>query len=634
VPAFVQLSLPRRIDADRSLRLGGLALLVVVISVLTWPVASVTPGAGLDPSWVVGLSLAISRGLTFGRQVVFAYGPLGLVAVPNAVSPGTLALGLLGAAAIQLALVAVILRALLRRFLWPIAALVTLLGVSIVVTARLPALDEIAFGLVAAALSAAPREVRRAARTLALAGGVLAGLTLLVKLNDGVAATAIVAVGLLGLDERRRHLALGAVTLVATTVIAWLALGQPLTALPDYFIRGWAIAEGYVDAMGINVVGPGGQWESLVMVVAAIGFGAAAWLSLADAPLRRRCALAVSVLIVFYFVAREMFIRYDGGHIAAMALLVAIPLLIPWRRGQLPASLSMTAGFAAVALAALGVAGVSLNSVFDLGGRTSALNSDLSTMFSPQATIASATAEIRATDAVPATIVADFNGRCVNAEPTEISAIFANPGWRWCPIGVLQSYAAYTPSLDHLDAGGYANARSGPDRVLRDVDTAIDGRNSNWDSPAAMLSLLCHFKQIAAGGEWQALERIPDRCGTPTLLATIHSGAADVAAIPPAPPGDVVIAEISGLQIHHRERLETLFVRAGARSLVINGQTTYRVVPDTLEDGLILDVPADADYSAPFNLNLAVRSIQAQIDQQPVAFTVRLLRVPIRPVRA
>lgn len=624
------LTAARRARTRRYARPAGVLVLVVALAILTWPITSVLAAPGLDNSWGVGLSLAIARGLAFGRQVVFTYGPLGLVATPRAVTGGTLILGLLGAAAIQLALVAVVLRVLRERLPWPIAAVITLLGVSVIVTTGLPALDEIAFGLVAIALTQPPARARQAARTLAFAGGVLAALALLIKLNDGGGAVAIVAVGLLGGVSRRRHLAIGALTFAVTTIVAWLALGQPLDALPDYLSTGLSLVQGYVDAMGYNVLGPAGQWYALVVILSALSLSAAAWFALAGAPLRRRTALVVCVLLVHYFVAREMLVRFEAGHGAAMALLVAIPLLIPWRRRQRVTGLAIATALAVVSLAAFGAEGVSVNAIFDPGGRAGQLVADVNTMISPQQAIESGTVDIQAVDAVPTAIVDDLNGHCVTAEPVEVSAVFAYPSWRWCPVGVMQSYAAYTTQLDNLDATGYANAHSGPDRVLRQVDATIDGRNPTWESPAAMLSLLCHFKEIARGGQWQALARIPDRCGKPRELGTVHSNAVGVVQMPAAPRGTVLVAQIEGLQIYRRERLQTLFERAAERALVINGVTTFRVAPDTLTDGLILDVPSYADYDPPFGFNLAVSSIEGEINQLPVPCSVKLVAVPIR----
>ncbi len=610
-------------------RLGAVAL-VVAVTVFSWPVvASLSATASFDDSWRVGLSLALARGLAFGRQIVFTFGPLGLVTVPRAVTGGTLTLALAGAAVMQLALVAIVLHLLRRLFSWPVAALVTLLGVSIIIWAGVPPLDEIAFGLVAIALTAPPARSRQAARTLALAGGVLAGLALLVKLNDGVGAAAIVGVGLLGGVSRRRHLAIGAVTLVLTTTLAWLAIGQPIAALPDYFRTGISIVQGYVDAMGYNLLGAGGEWEVLIVIVSALILAAAAWSALADAPLRRRVSLAACVLLVYYFVARESFVRYDPQHAVVIALLVAVPLMLPWRSRQRLGGLAIAAVLAVASLAAFGGEGVGVDSVFNPFGRESALVTDINTMISPQSTIAAESYAIQLASVVPPAIVDELNNHCVNAEPFAVSTVFAYSSWRWCPIGVMQSYAAYTTKLDNLDAAGYANPRSGPDRVLRQ-NVAIDGRNPTWESPAAMLSLLCHFKEIGRGGQWQALARIPDRCGAPRLLGTVHSDAGDVVHVPPAPPGAVLIAQVHGLQLHNGERLSTLLSRAAERSLVINDAVTFRVVPDTLTDGLILDVPRYADYRPPFGFSLDVGTIEAEIDQVPVAVSVTFEAVPIR----
>jgi hypothetical protein len=365
------------------------------------------------------------------------------------------------------------------------------------------------------------------------------------------------------------------------------------------------------------------------VIVSAVVLSAGAWSSLADAPLRRRAALAGCVLLVHYFVAREMFVRYEGGHAAVIALLVAVPLLIPWRRGQLISGLGAATALAAVSLAVFGINGLSLGAVFDPFGRESTLESEWSTMLSPQPSIAAATAGIQAAEGISSVIVRELDNHCVNAEPWEVSAIFAYPGWRWCPVGVMQSYAAYTTKLDNLDAAGYANPRTGPDRVLRQV-SAIDGRKPTWESPAAMLSLLCHFKEIQASGQWQSLARIPNRCGKPRLLVTLHSAGASALQIPAAPAGMVLVAQVYGLQLHRRERLETLFARAAVRVLVVNG-LGYRVVPDTVTDGLILDVPAYADYAPPFNFNLQVNSLEAEINGVAVPFSVALLGVPIKP---
>jgi hypothetical protein len=46
------------------------------------------PSTGLDPSWRISLNMAIDKGLIFGKDIVFTYGPLGYLEtrIPELVS--------------------------------------------------------------------------------------------------------------------------------------------------------------------------------------------------------------------------------------------------------------------------------------------------------------------------------------------------------------------------------------------------------------------------------------------------------------------------------------------------------------------------------------------------------------------
>jgi hypothetical protein len=597
--------------------------LVLVLVACTWPFASgpLVAGPGLDNSWVVGLSMATAHGLAFGRQVIFTYGPLGFALNPVAVTPGMLLAGEGIGGLLQVALVAVLLANLRRRMSWPLAIVLTIVGA--VLTEPLIAT---AFGLVALALTTpAPRRAQ-AIRMLALGGGAFAGFALLVKLNDGVAVTAIVTAGLLGSDRRRHALAAGASSLLVALLSLWLLLGQPLGALPDYLHNGYDVVSGYVEAMGHNELGAGGDWEVLVLLGSAAALSTGAWTALSTEPLRRRAALAGAVLLVHYFLAREMFVRYDLGHAAFLGMLVAVALMIPWRRNQRAVGLALAG---ALAVASFSVLLQPIDQALDPLWHVNELVAQARDVVHPAALIAEGRTGVRRDDAVTATMARTLRGHCVNAEPDEIAAVWAHPGWRWCPLPVFQSYTAYTPRLDDLNAAAYAETRHGPDRVLRQVQQAIDGRNPAWESPAAMLSLLCHFTEIEHSESWQILARVPDRCGTPRTIDVIHSSLGHTITLPNPPEGTVMVASIDGLQVAGWERLETLLTRAAPRYVRIN-ETTYRVPPGTADDGLVIAVPADADYPAPFNLNMDPHTLRATVDgHSSGAITVSLSAIPI-----
>ena len=56
----------------------------------------------------------------------------------------------------------------------------------------------------------------------------------------------------------------------------------------------------------------------------------------------------------------------------------------------------------------------------------------------------------------------------------------------------------------------------------------------------------------------------------------------------------------------------------------------YRVVPDTVDDGLTVSVPPGIDYPSPFNLGFGARTLTPTIDGQEGEVTIELTEVPIR----
>src|SRR5471030_895411 len=77
-PTYRVTAAARRAAGGFSARRGTVAVVAALV-LLTWPVTSLLAQANLDNSAIIGLSLAVSRGLAFGRQVVYTYGPLGFV---------------------------------------------------------------------------------------------------------------------------------------------------------------------------------------------------------------------------------------------------------------------------------------------------------------------------------------------------------------------------------------------------------------------------------------------------------------------------------------------------------------------------------------------------------------------------
>src|SRR4051794_2981556 len=106
--------------------------IVLVLVLATWAIPSAQPQPGLDGSWGIGLDLGLARGLEFGRELIFTYGPLGLTSGPRAVTGGTFALALALAVVLH-GLLAALLYGCLRRVASRLVAFVMTLVVAAIV---------------------------------------------------------------------------------------------------------------------------------------------------------------------------------------------------------------------------------------------------------------------------------------------------------------------------------------------------------------------------------------------------------------------------------------------------------------------------------------------------------------------
>ena len=109
-------------------------------------------------------------------------------------------------------------------------------------------------------------------RELVCAGlGAFAAFQLLHKESIGVQLVAMAVVVVASLPGARlRSAAAAAVSFIVALLICWLALGQPLGSLPDFFLRAVQVTLGYASVMSIDQ--PGGGWAyTAAFVGLAIG---------------------------------------------------------------------------------------------------------------------------------------------------------------------------------------------------------------------------------------------------------------------------------------------------------------------------------------------------------------------------
>jgi hypothetical protein len=586
---------------------------------LTWGGGLMAPHTvSIDDSLHAGLNMAAVQGLQFGPDIVFTYGPLGFLKSYLVFYEWPARLALVYGIALHFALATSLVWALRRNFPAAVAVLVAICA-AMIMRGDLGAVavrdDAGVVGLAViwciAALSAGAKPWVRG--IVVYGGGAFAALEMLTKLNTGLIVFAVCAIAVLAMDgDRRRQIAGFTATFSLTLVALWFASGQGVDDVWSFLSGSWQVISGYSSGARLD-------WETrdydYVLVPAIIVVAAAvAWVSSAGLPRLRRAAVLLIGAIVAFTAAKGGLVSHDLYHMATFfgtmaAAVAAFPL---------PDRALVRGGAVAVLLGIILAALTTRFPGYPLADPVENLRNGASTVAALadggrlEAEIDSARASVIADHAIDERSLDLLAGHDVHVDPSEASAAWAY-GLDWDPLPVFQPYVAWTEELDRLNAEA-VESPDGPDRILRQNLNAL-GRFPSYESPAAMLAMLCNFEPLRTTEKWQVLGRVPDRCGEPRSLGTVDAEIGEPVPVPDS-PGDVVFAKVEGIQVGGLERLRAFLHRAEGRSVRFENETgeppsmtgtlsrdgSYIFIGDTAAGGLIMRAPTDADSPQPFRL--------------------------------
>jgi len=466
--------------ADRTGR--GLFFLLMVAATFTYPVFPLTE---LDSSWRQTLTLALVEGWQFGKDIVFTYGPLGLL-MANTYSGVAFWPFVLWQAFSSVLFAWVIYRQGLRLGVYARAlywvAMVTF-GICYADALHMIVIALIGFDLVRAAGGNLSR-----GRVVDL---LLLGLLAAVKFTNLMLAAFVVLVAAgLELALRRPRAALRlALWFGGSFLLVWMACRQNPLNLPAYLLTSLEISSGYEQTMGL----PTSPWAMNTGLPVLLVLVVYAFLHLLTAQEKPRALARCLVLGAFTYINwKHGFVRSDGHligfYICALVPLTGFPALLddPPRLGWVRWVLLCPA----IVLCLMGLQGpmpltrhiipLFLDKV--VGNVTNTWN------FSRhyQTYREKLRAERNAWD-LPRT--REVVGRASIDFLHYTQAIILHNRMNYRPRPVIQSYSAYTPALIRLNAEHYASDRA-PDFVLLRMES-IDGRYPALDD-SELLYLFMH----------------------------------------------------------------------------------------------------------------------------------------------
>ncbi len=576
-------------------------VLGALIALATWELLPLGVAAGLDPSGVNGVNLAARLGLDQGTELVWTYGPLGFLEQPSVAGDWTATLGVLYTALARFALATSLLWAARRSFGLAAGAVLAYAVCAITGAEAVP----ISIAIVWCLVALEPDRPGWVPRLLALGGGAFAALEVLVKLNIGIEAMGLIAIAVIAMPGRRlRGLAEFAAAFVVTGIVLWLASGQGLADVDDFARASFEVVSGYSAAMGTEAGAVEWDWIAAAAMIATV-LAATAWTTRRQ-PVASRVGSLLVIAALCLVTVKQGFVRHDVGHILTLVAILAAPLLaLRWQGGERFAAAAAIVGFSLLAAPLTGRAERDVYTpLADVEDAFDQLRDGLDP--GRREEVAEATrAAARSEYALDRRTLAALERGSVAIEPWEATAAWAYD-LDWRPLPVFQSYGAYTPELDQINAEALA-ASDGPDLVLRHLgldgvpNASIDGRYAPFDAPATTRGLLCGFRAVRTTDRYQVLERAPDRCGPEVAPETVEGRYNEPIEVPRTGPDELLFARIEGLAPSGLGRLRTTFYK-DVRRLIGLDDRVYRLVGPNAADGLLISAPPGLDFPAPFAL--------------------------------
>ncbi len=518
----------RTAGAGARVWLTALAILAAVLAGLFLvPLAPAMPTSGRDPSWEYAVNEAVARHLIFGRDFIFSYGPLGSVET-WLYHPATDGLMLAGSS-----LVAAGLCAGFSTLAWPRRTfLLFLLPIVVAETGSSPVLVALPLLLLFVTFRlSSPRGsplhlpltgfAALAVSALSCAVGLLPLIkgtyAILAFLDGGLAV-------LVALLARQRLLAAGIACLeVMSLCVAWIAAGQPLLALFHFFVAQEPIISGYSEAMSVH----GPFREVFFWAVAAAALTAILCGAVARGQGVRGWLLLLGFALYSFLTFKEGFVRQDVHQFFSANVFLITGLF-------LSALLEARPALAVAVIASLGWVSIQVSerSATHFGADKvvarfenkvkQALNGIILRVSAPDTLAASfdrANAAMR-----PAPPLPNVKGT-VDLYPYKLSLLFA-AGMDWDGRPIIQSYSAYTPTLEKTNAA-HLLGKSAPENIFFKI-RPIDRRLAALEDGASWPLLLARYRIVGVYGNYLRMVRAaapaPLRFGQPLapIRATIN----------------------------------------------------------------------------------------------------------------
>lgn len=494
---------------------GALFLLFSFGIAATLPPFSMSmPTDGLDPSWALGMSVALGERWIMGKDIIFTYGPYSFV-YTNVYYPGIAFINAISKIYLIFSILFSAYIACRNRTIIPFVffAFYCIGTIPELIFQVIPFFIFLAFMRVIDDPQIYSPVIKKC-----FVITVFPSLAMLMLVKGTFFALSFGTVGaaiLYALAARKTaYAALVAGISAVSLPLLWMASGQALADLPHYFMQ-LDIISGYSQAMSIDSASHIKFIEIAVYIIASILISCSLFMQKKSLP--AKIIVFIYASIFFWITFKSYFVRHDGHGVFGAVFISMISIIL---YHDMHKKIFILALGLSLYVFAQGSIYHNLLVVFNMHGRAyatsksfikSICNESLKSIIyedSLKAKYADQLAALSSNTPLPL-----LDGTS-DIYPIDISRLIAS-GNKWNPRPTFQSYSAYTPrlaaiNLEHISGG------KRPDNIFFSLKP-IDGRYPTLEDGPSWPTLLRNYAPASIHGEFAVLRHKVGKTGEAPL---------------------------------------------------------------------------------------------------------------------
>ena len=562
--------------------------------------------------------------MSWGREIVYTYGPLGFIDVPQVWNLASLIGGLFyGFAAIGAIVCVPFILLRDKMSLFPALVLTAAIALNVPPFYFLPEVLSLGAFVLAAGFFQGVVDIRPSLLA-AVFGGLVAFQALVKPPTTTTALLGCMLVITAPRPGRRSRLIVSGAAFLVMFFALWLGTGQPIGNVARWLASVSDFARYYSEATWLAPADR--QWEIIAALLLTAGLAAYSMRYAVRMPGRIWWLLIGAYVVVLWLMFKEGFVKQD---VHTSIFFFAVVLLAVGIRTRVRALAELGTIVAAGLLLSISATSLTISNAMDPRPGAHTFRTLVHYIASPHEradVTAAARAALQADYGLPEQVREAAATGTVHVDPDDTSLAWAYD-FRWRPVPIFQRYAAHSGRLDQMNADALETQKTAPDRIIRRESTGFEGRNDLWDSPRYMLNLVCFYRQTMVTPPWQLLTRERSRCGPMRLGPPIAFKAGDQIPVPEATPHDLVVVWMD-LDTPLSQRLRTAIFRPSSRILVTTPQGEYRVATTQVAGPLLMRVPSAVGWDSRFGGGAEYQRLRVNRDG-----TARFATIPVTPAQ-